>query len=286
VCDTLQVRLSTYHYPLSMYIKTEDPDLPAYYYDPLIHPIPAYKSRRTAVRHEEEEVGAQLYSTSIGFGTAGRMFATCITWRCFATAALAPHLHTELSLLPAFPMLLVDGDIIIGVESKYVHLPLSIRMHHCRLAVMMTSGPSQRTLSHCCRRWELYLFLLQWSNNCQFRCLGFCDTALVVDGVASTTVASSYLLLHILPCRSLCTLTPPPLALLSCGPPSPSTSAAGTPAVPLMCRWWLPGSMSTAHPTTQSRSGTWAAGHHLIDLFFMLPSHIRDGCSSSNSVFA
>jgi predicted adenine nucleotide alpha hydrolase (AANH) superfamily ATPase len=55
-----------------MYIKTEDPDLPAYYYDPLIHPIPAYKSRRTAVRHEEEEVGAQLYSTSIGFGTAGR----------------------------------------------------------------------------------------------------------------------------------------------------------------------------------------------------------------------
>jgi len=52
----LQVRLSTYHHPLTMYIKTEDPDLPAYYYDPLIHPIPAYKSRRAVARPEDEEV--------------------------------------------------------------------------------------------------------------------------------------------------------------------------------------------------------------------------------------
>lgn len=51
------MRLSTYHYPLTMYIKTEDPDLPAYYYDPLIHPIPAYKSRRSTPRPEEAEVG-------------------------------------------------------------------------------------------------------------------------------------------------------------------------------------------------------------------------------------
>ncbi len=29
-----------------MYIKTEDPDLPAFYYDPLIHPIAFYKSER------------------------------------------------------------------------------------------------------------------------------------------------------------------------------------------------------------------------------------------------
>jgi len=42
-----KVRLSLYHEPLSMYIKTEDPDLPAFYYDPLIHPLPAYKSGRT-----------------------------------------------------------------------------------------------------------------------------------------------------------------------------------------------------------------------------------------------
>ncbi len=54
-----QVRLSYYHHPLTMYIKTEDPDLPAYYYDPLIHPIPAYKSRRAGLRPEEEEVGRQ-----------------------------------------------------------------------------------------------------------------------------------------------------------------------------------------------------------------------------------
>lgn len=49
-----KVRLSVYHHPMSMYIKTEDPDLPAYYYDPLIHPIAAYRSaaggRRAQVR--------------------------------------------------------------------------------------------------------------------------------------------------------------------------------------------------------------------------------------------
>lgn len=31
-----------------MYIKTEDPDLPAFYYDPLIHPIPFYKTDSSA----------------------------------------------------------------------------------------------------------------------------------------------------------------------------------------------------------------------------------------------
>ncbi len=39
-----KVRLSPYHYPMVMYIKMEDPDLPAFYYDPLIHPIAFYKS--------------------------------------------------------------------------------------------------------------------------------------------------------------------------------------------------------------------------------------------------
>ena len=34
-----KVRLSVYHHPMVMYIKMEDPDLPAFYYDPLIHPI-------------------------------------------------------------------------------------------------------------------------------------------------------------------------------------------------------------------------------------------------------
>ena len=35
-----------YHYPSVVYIKTEDPDLPAFYFDPLINPI----SHRYAVK--------------------------------------------------------------------------------------------------------------------------------------------------------------------------------------------------------------------------------------------
>ena len=35
-----------YHYPTVVYIKTEDPDLPAFYFDPLINPI----SHRHAVK--------------------------------------------------------------------------------------------------------------------------------------------------------------------------------------------------------------------------------------------
>lgn len=44
-----KVRLSVYHYPMVMYIKAEDPDLPAFYFAPLINPMPSYKSElRTA----------------------------------------------------------------------------------------------------------------------------------------------------------------------------------------------------------------------------------------------
>ena len=53
-----KVRLSPYHYPMVMYIKTEDPDLPAYYYDPLIHPIAFYKTeggKKPQAEDEEEE---------------------------------------------------------------------------------------------------------------------------------------------------------------------------------------------------------------------------------------
>ena len=46
-----------------MYIKTEDPDLPAFYYDPLIHPIASYRSeggseraRRALAGLSEEEL--------------------------------------------------------------------------------------------------------------------------------------------------------------------------------------------------------------------------------------
>lgn len=46
-----KVRLGVYHHPMVMYIKAEDPDLPAFYYDPLIHPIAAYKTDRWAILH-------------------------------------------------------------------------------------------------------------------------------------------------------------------------------------------------------------------------------------------
>ena len=55
-----KVQLSTYHYPMVTYIKMEDPDLPAFYFDPLIHPIPPHKSEGPelaswVVPDEEEE---------------------------------------------------------------------------------------------------------------------------------------------------------------------------------------------------------------------------------------
>lgn len=38
------VHMAPYHYPPLYYIKAEDPDLPAYYFDPIINPISAYRS--------------------------------------------------------------------------------------------------------------------------------------------------------------------------------------------------------------------------------------------------
>jgi hypothetical protein len=40
------VHMPWYHTPNVVYIKTEDPDLPAFYFDPLINPI----SHRNAVK--------------------------------------------------------------------------------------------------------------------------------------------------------------------------------------------------------------------------------------------
>lgn len=50
------VQLSQYHVPLVIFIKTEDPDLPAFYFDPLINPI----SQRNTIKinepnYEDEE---------------------------------------------------------------------------------------------------------------------------------------------------------------------------------------------------------------------------------------
>jgi pre-mRNA-processing factor 8 len=49
-----KVRLSVYHEPMVMYIKNQDPDLPVFYYDPLIHPIPSYQISSTEKLFEEE----------------------------------------------------------------------------------------------------------------------------------------------------------------------------------------------------------------------------------------
>lgn len=55
-----KVRLSVYHHPLTMYIKTEDPDLPAFYFDPLIHPIPFYKTDKRGQKAADEEAAEDM----------------------------------------------------------------------------------------------------------------------------------------------------------------------------------------------------------------------------------
>ncbi|KAK2974421.1 hypothetical protein RJ640_021277 [Escallonia rubra] len=57
-----KVKLCIYHTPMIMYIKTEDPDLPAFYYDPLIHPITSTsKDRRDKKGHDEDEDDDDFY---------------------------------------------------------------------------------------------------------------------------------------------------------------------------------------------------------------------------------
>ncbi len=54
---TRHVAIPFYHYPASAYIKSDDPDQPAFYFDPIINPIPAFYSEHAhsvVVRDEEE----------------------------------------------------------------------------------------------------------------------------------------------------------------------------------------------------------------------------------------
>jgi pre-mRNA-processing factor 8 len=44
------VQLSHYHYPSTCYIKAEDPDLPAFYFDDMLYPITLNNSRSTSGR--------------------------------------------------------------------------------------------------------------------------------------------------------------------------------------------------------------------------------------------
>ncbi|BAT91503.1 pre-mRNA-processing-splicing factor 8A [Vigna umbellata] len=50
-----KVKLCIYHTPMIMYIKAEDPDLPAFYYDPLIHPITSANKREKRVYEEDDD---------------------------------------------------------------------------------------------------------------------------------------------------------------------------------------------------------------------------------------
>ncbi|XP_062233520.1 pre-mRNA-processing-splicing factor 8A [Phragmites australis] len=55
-----KVKLGVYHTPMIMYIKTEDPDLPAFYYDPLINPITSTnkvdrRERKTTEDEDDED---------------------------------------------------------------------------------------------------------------------------------------------------------------------------------------------------------------------------------------
>lgn len=55
------VRISVYHSPTSVYIQTDDPDLPAFYFDPLINPISLRGStpkNMPPVSHEDSIFGS------------------------------------------------------------------------------------------------------------------------------------------------------------------------------------------------------------------------------------
>lgn len=54
------VAMSKYHTPMCVYVKAEDPDLPAFYFDPIIHPIPAYRIA-SSTPEPEEILGQSVY---------------------------------------------------------------------------------------------------------------------------------------------------------------------------------------------------------------------------------
>src|SRR5690606_18387449 len=53
------VEISWYHHPQVTYVKAEDPDLPAFYFDPVINPISSRSvaPKNVTVSHEDEVFG-------------------------------------------------------------------------------------------------------------------------------------------------------------------------------------------------------------------------------------
>ncbi|KYQ89964.1 hypothetical protein DLAC_08534 [Tieghemostelium lacteum] len=52
-----QVHTPHYHSPNSCYIKSNDPDLPGFYFDPLLEPIPSYKTAGNYTSNANSEIG-------------------------------------------------------------------------------------------------------------------------------------------------------------------------------------------------------------------------------------
>jgi pre-mRNA-processing factor 8 len=51
------VHMSPYHYPSLYYVKADDPDLPAYYFDPIINPVSAFRTDKSSRVVSEEDGG-------------------------------------------------------------------------------------------------------------------------------------------------------------------------------------------------------------------------------------
>ena len=49
------VALAPYHHPPLYYVKPDDPDLPAFYFDPVVNPISAFRSKAVKVDVEEDD---------------------------------------------------------------------------------------------------------------------------------------------------------------------------------------------------------------------------------------
>jgi len=81
-----KVAIAPYHTPMVMYIKSDDPDLPAFYYDPLLHPIAAYKrsGAEAAVEEDEEEYvlpeGAEPFLADTPLSTETTAAGIALLW--------------------------------------------------------------------------------------------------------------------------------------------------------------------------------------------------------------
>ena len=57
-----KVAIPFHHHPPSCYIKVEDPDLPAFHFDPVVNPVSAFRSSKQD-HDEDEELDEELVSS-------------------------------------------------------------------------------------------------------------------------------------------------------------------------------------------------------------------------------